>query len=113
MSNRWGTRWRGKIPIPKHAHPLVRRLIEEANRQKTTLREIGDRAGMPFETISDWRYRRNPSLIALEAAFNALDLTLIVASIHRKGGEDDTCRETAVIRHAAEPSVVQQASVVA
>lgn len=74
--NTQGTRWRGQIPIPPHAHPLVRRLIECANEQKTTLSEMAERAGQSPKTISDWRYRSTPSLANFEAALNAIGYEL-------------------------------------
>lgn len=76
--NRLGTRWRGKLPIPQHAHPLVRQFFAEANAQQTTLSEIADRAGQRRGTISDWRYRRNPTIASFEAALNVLDLELCI-----------------------------------
>lgn len=75
-SGRGDRRWRGRIPVPPHAYPLVRRLVEEANRQKTTLTEIADRTGIRRETLSDWRYRRLPRVDLLEAAANVLGLEL-------------------------------------
>lgn len=69
-------RWRGKLPIPEHVHPMVRRLFELMNLQQTTMSEIARRAGMRRGTISDWRYRRNPGLTELAAAFNALGYEL-------------------------------------
>lgn len=71
-------KWRGNVPIPEHAHPLVRRLIVEANAQHTTMKEIADRAAIQPGTFSDWRYRRMPRLDLLEAALNTLDLELYV-----------------------------------
>lgn len=82
--NRMGTRWRGKIPIPPHAHPLVRELITAANEQQTTITEIAGRTNMPRETISDWRYCRMPRVDNLVAAFNALDLDLAVVPLKDK-----------------------------
>jgi DNA-binding phage protein len=76
--NRLGTRWRGKLPIPRHTHPLVRRLFQELNRQKTTITEIADRAGFRRGTISDWRYRSEPRVSDLDAALNVLGLELTV-----------------------------------
>jgi len=73
-----GERWRGRLPVPEHAPPLVKKLIALANQQKTTLREIADRAGIRYETISDWRYRRQPILENLVAAFNVLGFELAV-----------------------------------
>jgi hypothetical protein len=70
--NRLGTRWRGKVPIPAHAHPLVRKLVELANADMTTMNEVAIRAGLRPETVSNWRYRNSPRIADLEAAFNAL-----------------------------------------
>ena len=78
--NTHGTRWRGKLPVPAHAHPLVRRLIAEMNRQRTTLSEVSDRAGLRRGTVSDWRYRREPTLSNFVAALNVLDLELVIRS---------------------------------
>lgn len=78
--NRLGTRWRGKLPIPHHTHPLVRRLFREMNRQMTTLTEVAERAGIRRETISEWRYRYTPRVSDLDAALNVLGLELTVKS---------------------------------
>lgn len=77
MANRLATRWRGKIPIPPHAHPLVRGLVALANQQNTTMREIAERAGLRPETVCRWRYRNSPRIADLEAAYNTLDYTLV------------------------------------
>lgn len=71
-------RWRGKLSIPRHAHPIVRRLFEEMNEQQTVMEEVGKRAGLKPETLSNWRYRTNPKLDLIDAALNALDLELCV-----------------------------------
>jgi hypothetical protein len=76
MANHLGTRWRGKLPVPVHAHPLVRKLFEEMNAQQTTISEVVDRAGLRRGTVSDWRYRREPTVSNLVAALNVLDLDL-------------------------------------
>ena len=76
--NRLGTRWRGKLPIPHHTHPLVRRLFREMNREMTTLTEVAERAGMPRSTISEWRYRYTPRVSDLDAALNVLGLELCI-----------------------------------
>ncbi|RUW41495.1 hypothetical protein EOA37_09540 [Mesorhizobium sp. M2A.F.Ca.ET.015.02.1.1] len=78
MANHLGTRWRGKIPIPAHAHPLVRQFIAEANEQQTTLTEIADRSGQRRGTLSEWRYSRNPTIASFEAALNVIDLELCI-----------------------------------
>ena len=78
MGNSLGTRWRGKLPIPAHAHPLVKRFFGELNMQSTTLTEVARRAGMQRATMSDWRYRREPSLSNFNAALNVIGLELAI-----------------------------------
>jgi len=73
-----GLRWRGKLAIPLHAHPLVRRLFDEANRQQTTITEITARAGLRRGTVAQWGRRNNPRVDQLEAALNVLGLRLAV-----------------------------------
>lgn len=73
-------RWRGKLPIPQHTHPLIRRLFTELNRQQTTITEVADRAGFRRGTISEWRYTREPRISDLDAALNVLGLELTVKS---------------------------------
>jgi hypothetical protein len=74
MANHMGTRWRGKLPIPADATPLVRELFRSMNRQRATIGEIGARSGITYQAISEWRYRRKPSLENFIAAANALGL---------------------------------------
>jgi len=73
-----GRRWRGKLAVPQHAHPLVRRLFAECNEQRTTLSEVADRAGLRRCTMGDWGRRRVPKLPDIEAALNVLGLRLVV-----------------------------------
>lgn len=76
----WGgdLRWRGKLPVPEHAHPIVRRLIREANAQQTTLTEIARRAGVRRCSIMQWGRRNHPRLDQVQAALNVLNLDLFV-----------------------------------
>lgn len=76
-----GERWRGKLPVPEHAPALVRALIERANEQKTTLKEIAERSGLQYKTISEWRYRRAPNLPNFVAALNAIGFDLAVVPL--------------------------------
>lgn len=77
MSKSGEHRWRGKLPIPRKAHPLVRALYQHANEQQTTLTEIARRAGVPRRTISDWTQNRSPGVALLVACFHVLDLDLV------------------------------------
>jgi len=76
-----GERWRGKIPVPPKAHPLVRALIEEMNAQRVTLTEMAERSGVSRATISEWRYRSAPCVETLVACFNVLGLDLVVRPV--------------------------------
>lgn len=83
-------RFRGRSPIPKSAHPFVRRLVAEANQQKIFLYEVADRAGVTRQAISRWRYSVTPHLVSLIACLNAVGLDLAVVRHHeermREGG---------------------------
>lgn len=76
-----GARWRGKIPMPEHAHPLVRCLYAEMNKQHATIMEVAERAGVCRQMIWNWGRLRHPKLDAIEACFNVLGLRLVVESI--------------------------------
>ena len=71
-------RWLGRLPIPENAHPLVRGLFQEMNRQRVSISDIAERSGLAAATISDWRYTRNPTVPNLEAALNALGCGLAI-----------------------------------
>ncbi|MBV5269020.1 MAG: helix-turn-helix transcriptional regulator [Afipia sp.] len=71
-------RWRGKLPVPQKAHPLVRQFVDHANEQKTTIKEIATRAGMRRSTIGSWFHKSAPSVVMLEAALNVLGLELCI-----------------------------------
>ena len=74
-------RWRGRLKIPKHAHPLVRRLYAEMNDQQTTMTEVAERAGLRRCSVGDWGRKQSPRIADLEAAFNVLGLRLVVEAI--------------------------------
>lgn len=74
-------RWRGRLILPKHAHPLVRRLILELNRQGTTMQELAERSGVHLRTIQAWRHKNLPKVDLLEACFNTLGYRLRVERI--------------------------------
>lgn len=95
MSNRLGTRWRGKIPQPKHCHPLVRRLIDLMNTDRTTTAEVAYRAGFRPRTVSCWRYNRMPRLDNFEAALNVLGYRLAIEPIPEEPGVSRSAREAA------------------
>jgi hypothetical protein len=73
-----GCRWRGKLPTPRRAHPLVRQFVQHANDQKTTLTEVSDRSGIRRSTISAWFSRCSPKVDTLEAALNVIGYELCI-----------------------------------
>lgn len=84
MGNQCGAeRWRGKLTIPAHCHPLVRRLFREMNEQRTTINEVAARSGVSRHQIWGWRSRWKPKLDALDACFNVLGLRLAVVEDDR------------------------------
>lgn len=81
MGNTQGTRWRGKLPIPDRAHPLVREFIALLNMTQTTLTEVSQRAGIRRSTISAWRYKHVPRLPELQAALNTIGYELAICQL--------------------------------
>lgn len=73
-----GCRSRGRIPIPKHAHPLVRGLVEAMNDQQTTFKEVYERAGLGHTTMGKWCHSSMPRIDQLDAALNVLGLRLMI-----------------------------------
>lgn len=75
-----GDRWRGKLPIPYRAPAIVRQLFEEINAKRATLREVAEKAGLAYDTISEWRYQNKPTLENFIAAANAIGLDVVLAN---------------------------------
>ena len=88
---RGAARWAGKLPIPPTAHPLVRGLFESMNAQKMLISDVAEVSGVSKRAISDWRYKRTPSVDNFQAAVNAVGLDLIlVPEIIEKDIDDDS-----------------------
>ena len=73
-----------KLTIPQHAHPLVRRLFEEMNKEQIGVVDISERSGVNKNTISGWRKKSIPSIINIEACFSVLGMEV---SLTRKREE--------------------------
>ena len=58
------------------AHPLVRQLIAEINRQQVTWDSMYQRTGVSRSVLNSWRTAYTPSLALLEACYNVLGYTL-------------------------------------
>lgn len=78
-----GGRWRGRIRIPQHAHPLVRQLIAIMNDQHVLRTEVAARAGLSICGMRDWSMRKSPQVVTLEAAANVLGYRLALVPISR------------------------------
>lgn len=70
--------FRGRLPAPKNALPLVRQFIGALNEQKTTFSEVAARAGLMRRTLGRWGRKCDPQLSNFEAALNVLDLELCI-----------------------------------
>jgi DNA-binding XRE family transcriptional regulator len=75
---RRGRRWAGKLPIPDATQPLVRTLYELLNERKLSISDVARPSGIALNTISEWRYRRSPSVNSLQAVLNALGHQLAI-----------------------------------
>lgn len=68
-----------RLTVPDRAHPLVRRMFEEMNRQQIGMLDLAERSGVNKNTIKDWKDRSAPQVQNLAACFNVLGLELTVA----------------------------------
>ena len=84
VGNRYGTRWRGKLPIPAKVHPLMRQLFTTMNEQNVTITEVAEKAGYQRCTISDWRYlNKTPSVVTFQNVLNAMGLDLKIVPLRK------------------------------
>ena len=65
-----------RLTMPTKAHPLVRRLFQEMNRQQLGVLDLSERSGVNKNTLKDWRTRTVPTIDSLEACFGVLGLEL-------------------------------------
>ena len=65
-----------RLKLPDKAHPMVRRLFEEMNRQQVGMLDLADRSGVNANTLKDWRTRTTPTIDNLEACLGVLGLEL-------------------------------------
>lgn len=68
-----------RLTIPPHAHPLVRKLFEEMNREQIGVLDMAERSGVSKNTLKDWRTRTVPTVDNLDACYNVLGKQLRVA----------------------------------
>lgn len=65
-----------RLKLPDKAHPMVRRLFEEMNRQQVGMLDLAERSGVNANTLKDWRTRTTPTIDNLEACLGVLGLEL-------------------------------------
>lgn len=75
----------GLFYIPQNAHPLVKRLFEELNRQRIPLSRVSCEAGVNEATIKNWRKRQRATLENIDAVFNSLGYRIVVEKIGDEG----------------------------
>jgi hypothetical protein len=74
----------GKIPVPTHAHPIVRDLVRAMNVRGVSFETLSELAGVNDRTMSGWRKKHIPRLDNIEAALNGVGLRLAILPL-----EDD------------------------
>lgn len=67
-----------RLTVAKRAHPLVKRLVDEMNRQQIGLLDMSERSGVNKNTLKDWRTRTVPTVDNLNACFTVLGMELSV-----------------------------------
>lgn len=77
--------FRGPLPIPQHAHPLVRRLVEEMNERKMGVLDLAKISGIHKDSLKEWRNRALPRLDLIDAAFGALGYELAPRKREERG----------------------------
>lgn len=65
------------ISVPQKAHPLVRALFEEMNRQQLGVLDLAERSGVNKNTLRDWRTRTVPTIDNIEACFSVLGFRIV------------------------------------
>lgn len=83
-----GKAFLGKLTVPTHAHPLVRRFFELLNEYRLTLAEVSARSGVHTTTFVCWR-RSNPQLPLFAAALNAIGHDLKIVRLRRDDDDDE------------------------
>lgn len=75
-------RWRvPTVTIPDRAHPLVKKLFKEMQKQQIGVLDMAERSGVNKNTLKDWRTRSTPRIADLEACFNVLGKELYVRDV--------------------------------
>lgn len=83
-------RWRGRLSCPVGVHPIIKKIYDLLNSERTTLTEVAKRSGVSTETIKSWRTKgrgHGPGIANVVAVLNAIDYELRVVHVdHSKPG---------------------------
>ena len=63
--------------IPKHCHPLVRKLFEKMRDERITKYDVAERAGYSDQTLRDWN-RSTPRLDTFVACANVIGYDVVL-----------------------------------
>jgi transcriptional regulator with XRE-family HTH domain len=69
-------RYAGKLKVPDNRADLIRELYEILNKHKLLVADAADGSGVSPVAVSDWRYRRSPTLQSFEAVLNNIGYSL-------------------------------------
>jgi hypothetical protein len=71
---------RRRLPLPAHAHPLVRQFFETLAASELRQYQVAAAAGIGTNTVSGWKVN-SPQLVTFEAALNVLGYRLAVVPL--------------------------------
>ena len=69
--------------VPDDAPPLIRDIIERANKMRLSYSDIYDRCGVDEKTILRWKNGVEPRVGCLEAVLEVVGLRLVAVPIER------------------------------
>ena len=69
-------RYAGKLAVPDNAPELVRDLYQLMNEHKLLVGDVVEGSGVSKKTVSEWRYRRSPTVQSFEAVLGNIGYRL-------------------------------------
>ena len=70
------SRYAGKLKVPDNAPELVRDLYDLINEHKLLVGDVAEGSGVSKKAVSEWRYRRSPTLQSFEAVLGNIGYRL-------------------------------------
>ena len=77
-NGRGSRRYGGNLKVPDAAHELVRDLFNLMNDHKLLVGDVADGSGVSPRAISDWRYRRSPTVQSFQAVLRNFGYRLAI-----------------------------------